>query len=62
MSKYDDWIAKQKIPARVSLLELSVLGMKLGIDVEKITNKYVTLEFNLLLKACQEALAERQVK
>lgn len=53
-SKYDGWLATKKIPAEVSVLELSVLANRLGIDVDEIMSKHLDELYGVLLERVKE--------
>lgn len=52
--KYDEWLATRRIPVEVSIMELSVLARKLGVDVDKISSKHMDDMFNDLLERVKE--------
>lgn len=51
MGKYEEWLKKKEIPSEVSIVELSVFGRRLGIDVDAINDKHTDAMFAELLEA-----------
>ncbi len=57
-NKYDDWLARKEIPEKVSLLELAVVGRRLGINVDVIMRKHYNAEFAELCSKVKAKLSK----
>lgn len=60
--KYDRFLAMKEPPEEMSIIELGVLGEKLGIDVDAIREKHLTALFEQLVKEVREAYRRRKCR